>query len=76
MAELKTALAVKYGIIAQTEFAKERGNITLSALDYAMDKDLIDFTRVGNVRFIVLTPKTQEYKPNASSKRQTTIMQT
>lgn len=76
MAELKNNTAMKHGIKPQTEFAEEHGNLTLSALDYAMDNDLIDYTRMGKVRFVVLTKKTLAYEPNKSSKRKKAILQT
>lgn len=70
MANLKMTTALKYGTLSQKEFAEQNGNITLSALDYAMANDLIDYTRLqNNVRLIVLTPKTLEYQPNKSRRR-------
>jgi hypothetical protein len=68
--EIALNKAMKLGIVSQKEFAEEHADgVTLSALDYAIRNDLLDYVKVGRIRFIVLTKKSLEYTPNKSPKR-------
>jgi hypothetical protein len=70
MAEITHENAVKFSILSQQDFAdKYHTGITLSALNYAIKNDKIDYVKFGNFRNVVLTQKTLDYKPNLSKKR-------
>lgn len=70
MAKIEEKEAVQIGTMSQKEFAKNHGGISLSAINYLMDKDKLDYTVFGGrFRYVVLTDKTKAYKPNASKKR-------
>lgn len=73
MAEVTLDKAIKIGIKTQKEFAKEYGNVSLAALDYAMSNGIIDYTRIGTVRHVVLTERSLTYSPNKSVKRPTVM---
>jgi hypothetical protein len=67
--ELETVSKKKYQVESQAAFKKRHPGITTQALRYAMDKDLIDYTKISEGRVIVLSPKTSAYTPNSSKKR-------
>lgn len=58
-------------MVTINEFRKNYAdNVSPQAIDYAVEKDLIDYVVIGpRVRFIVLTQKTLDYVPNKSDKR-------
>ena len=58
-------------LITIREFrAQYADNVTPQAINYAIDKGLIDHIEVGpRVRIIVLTERTKNYSPNSSEKR-------
>lgn len=63
--ELAQDKVMKLEVLSVTDFAvKYGGNVSSQALYYAMDKDNIDFIRIGNDRFVVMTEKTKTYRPN------------
>lgn len=68
--ELTLKQAQKTGELkTQGEYIKTVVPITYSALDYAMDNDLVDYVVIGGRRIIVMTENTLAYTPNASKKR-------
>lgn len=49
-----------------TNFRKRKGGISLQALQYALNGDLLDYIRIGHKgRAIVLNKKAEDYTPNA-----------
>ena len=62
-------------LVSLPDFRKSQGNITMQALYYAIDKNLVDYALIGKSKVIVLTEKTLAYTPNKSPKRRKSIMQ-
>jgi hypothetical protein len=50
--------------ITQTNFAKQHGGLTLSAIDYLIRMDKLDAFRMGTTRYIIVNEKSKRYKPN------------
>lgn len=70
MAEIKQENIGTIPVISQTEFAKEKGGITLTAITYLIDNGMIDYVIIGNRKYIVKTDLTKAYNPNKNSKRE------
>jgi len=43
--------------------------LTKESVNYLIENDKVDFMRPGNERFIVMTKKTESYKPNSYANR-------
>lgn len=71
MAEISKKVLGKYKVTTIADFRHTyAGGVSAQAINYAIDKDLIDYINVGKrVRIIVLTPKSIGYTPNESPKR-------
>lgn len=70
MSEIKRTDLMKIETLSLVEYSEKYGDgVSPQALSYAINNDKIDFTWIGNERFIVMTEKTKEYTPNASPKR-------
>lgn len=60
----------KVETLSVSEFATKYGNgITSHAVYYAMDNDLVDYVTLGDRRYVVMTKRTKQYKPNDSPSR-------
>lgn len=60
----------KFEVMSQKEFRAHHGGLSLSALDYLMDRGVIDYVRLPNrFRVIVMTPRTKEYQPLPNVRR-------
>ncbi len=70
MAQLKGSSVFKVEVLSVSDYSKKYGNnVTPQALSYSMDNDKLDYVKLGNERFIVMTEKTKQYVPNASKIR-------
>lgn len=55
-------------LMGQAEFARKYGNgMTTPGVRYLMDKGKIDFTIIGQTRYVVLTSKTKQYEPRTDA---------
>lgn len=70
--ELAEDKVFKIPIYSISDFAKKFANgVQTQSVHYAMDNGIIDFIKIGTRKYVVMTAKTKEYKPNSSPRRQT-----
>lgn len=62
-------------IMSQSDYRQLKDGISLSAIDYAMDNDKVDYVKIGRIRSVVMTEKSKNYDPNKNVRR-TSIMHT
>ncbi len=67
MADLTVKVLGEEGVKWETltNFRKRKRNISLQALQYALNNDMLDYIRIGHKgRAIILNKKAENYKPN------------
>jgi len=74
--ELNSEERIGKELMSQVEFSKIKRDVTISAIDYAMSNDMVDWTRIGNVRYVVMTEKSKKYTPKKKPTRTQMIMRT
>ncbi len=67
MAEIDKKEVLKEGIelLSIKQFATAM-KVTPQAIQYAINKDKVDFIKIGEQRFILMSTKTREYAPYAA----------
>lgn len=53
---------------------KYHAGVTPQAIKYAIEKDLVDYTKIGSVYLVVLKERTLAYVPNGNKNRKESIM--
>lgn len=69
MALLAAGTVLKKELITIKAFAALMGNVSSSAIYYAIEHDMVDYYTIGDRSYIVITKLTRAYKPNDSPLR-------
>lgn len=67
--KLSHSKVFKTDILPIKDFAAQSGNISSSAVYYAINNGLIDYIVLGDRSFVAMTKLTRQYKPNDSPNR-------
>ena len=70
MGELKRSAVIKVETLSVKEFIEKYGNgVSPQAISYAMENGKLDYVRLGNDRFVVMTKNSKSYVPNSHPSR-------
>lgn len=59
----------KVEVLNKHEYRVMFGNVTPQSIDYLIQKNIIDYVRVGKTVIIVMSDITKQYKPNSNKNR-------
>ena len=64
----------KKEVVTISEFVENyHQGVTPQAIKYAIEKNLVDYVKVGKVYLVVLTETTLAYVPNGNKRRESTM---